>query len=244
MRIVIVIALASCSAVALADTTAGAGDPIAGHNITIEDALKGVKGTGTLTAKLDVEQAGKSLGSFTCELFEKQAPKTVANFVGLARGLRPWKDPKTSEWQKKPMYDGTVFHRVIPEFMIQGGDPKGNGTGDPGYEFGDEFAEGLQMDKGGILAMANRGPGTNGSQFFITEKATPWLTGKHTIFGQCTPLDLEMKIARLPAGARNMPNDPVTLKKVTISRGAPKKAAGGAKKEKAEKPAEKAAGAE
>jgi peptidyl-prolyl cis-trans isomerase A (cyclophilin A) len=229
MRTVIVIALASCSAVALADTAAGGGDPIAGHTISLEDATKGLKGTGPLTAKIDVEQAGKSLGSFSCELHEKQAPKTVANFVGLARGVRPWKDPKTGEWVKKPMYDGTVFHRVIPEFMIQGGDPKGNGTGDPGYEFGDEFAEGLQMDKGGILAMANRGPGTNGSQFFITEKATPWLNGKHTIFGQCTPLDLELKIARVPTGARNMPNEPVTIKKVTITRGAAKKA-GGSKK--------------
>jgi peptidyl-prolyl cis-trans isomerase A (cyclophilin A) len=221
LRTAIVVGLAMSSASALADTAAGAGgDPIAGHNITLEDATKGIKGTGPLTAKIDVEQAGKALGSFSCELFDKQAPKTVANFVGLARGVRPWKDPKTGEWVKKPMYDGTVFHRVIPEFMIQGGDPKGNGTGDPGYEFGDEFADGLSMDKGGILAMANRGPGTNGSQFFITEKATPWLTGKHTIFGQCTPLDLEIKIARVPVGARNMPNEPVTVKKVTIARGA------------------------
>jgi peptidyl-prolyl cis-trans isomerase A (cyclophilin A) len=222
LRTSIVVALASSSAIALADTTAAGagGDPIAGHNISLEDATKGVKGTGGLTAKIDVEQSGKVIGSFSCELFDKQAPKTVANFVGLARGVRPWKDPKTGEWVKKPMYDGTIFHRVIPEFMIQGGDPKGNGTGDPGYEFGDEFADGLSMDKGGILAMANRGPGTNGSQFFITEKATPWLTGKHTIFGQCTPLDLEMKIARVPVGARNMPNEPVTIKKVTIARGA------------------------
>jgi peptidyl-prolyl cis-trans isomerase A (cyclophilin A) len=226
MRIGIVIALATLSAPALADTAAGgASDPVANHTISLEDATKGIKGTGTLMAKIDVDQAGKSLGSFSCELFEKQAPKTVANFVGLARGVRPWKDPKTGEWVKKPMYDGTVFHRVIPEFMIQGGDPKGNGTGDPGYEFADEFADGLSMDKGGILAMANRGPGTNGSQFFITEKATPWLTGKHTIFGLCTPLDLEMKIARVPTGARNMPNDAVTIKKLTITRGAPKKTA-------------------
>jgi peptidyl-prolyl cis-trans isomerase A (cyclophilin A) len=213
------------SAVAYADTAAGAGDPVANHTISLEDATKGVKGTGPLMAKIDIEQSGKSLGSFTCELFDKQAPKTVANFVGLARGVRPWKDPKTSEWQKKPMYDGTVFHRVIPEFMIQGGDPKGTGTGDPGYEFGDEFDPSLTMDKGGILAMANRGPGTNGSQFFITEKATPWLTGKHTIFGLCTPLELEMKIARVPTASRNMPNDPVTIKKLTITRGAAKKAA-------------------
>jgi peptidyl-prolyl cis-trans isomerase A (cyclophilin A) len=230
MRTAIVVALASLSAPALAaDQAAAGGDPVAGHTISLEDATKGLKGTGPLTAKIDVEQSGKSLGSFTCELFDKQAPKTVANFVGLARGTRPWKDPKTGEWVKKPLYDGTVFHRVIPEFMIQGGDPKGNGTGDPGYEFQDEFADGLAMDKGGILAMANRGPGTNGSQFFITEKATPWLTGKHTIFGQCTPLDLEMKIARVPAGARNAPNDPVTIKKITITRGAAKKAAKPAK---------------
>ena len=220
MRIAIVIAVASLGAVALADTAAGGGDPIPSHTISLEDATKGLKGSGPLTAKIEVEQAGKKLGTFTCELFDKQAPKTVANFVGLARGVRPWKDPKTGEWVKKPMYDGTVFHRVIPEFMIQGGDPKGNGTGDPGYEFGDEFSEGLAMDKGGILAMANRGPNTNGSQFFITEKATPWLTGKHTIFGQCQPLDLEMKIARVPTGARNMPTEPVVIKKVTITRGA------------------------
>jgi peptidyl-prolyl cis-trans isomerase A (cyclophilin A) len=231
MRIVFVVALASLSAPAFADTAAGSGgDPVAGHTISLEDATKGLKGTGPLTAKIDIEQAGKSLGSFSCELFDKQAPKTVANFVGLARGVRPWKDPKTGDWIKKPMYDGTIFHRVIPEFMIQGGDPKGNGTGDPGYEFGDEFVDGLQMDKGGILAMANRGPGTNGSQFFITEKATPWLTGKHTIFGQCQPLELEMKIARVPTGPRNVPNEPVTIKKVTIARGAAAKKAAKAPK--------------
>ena len=227
MRIAIVVASFAVAVPAVADTASGGGgDPVANHTITLEEATKGLKGAGPLTAKIDVEQSGKSLGSFTCELFDKQAPKTVANFVGLARGVRPWKDPKTGEWVKKPMYDGTIFHRVIPEFMIQGGDPKGNGTGDPGYEFGDEFDPSLQMDKGGILAMANRGPGTNGSQFFITEKATPWLNGKHTIFGLCSPLDLEMKIARVPTGARNMPTDPVTIKKLTISHGAaPKKKA-------------------
>jgi peptidyl-prolyl cis-trans isomerase A (cyclophilin A) len=228
MRIAIALCFTLVSVPALADTAAGAGDPVANHTISLEDATKGVKGTGPLMAKIDVEQSGKMLGTFTCELFEKQAPKTVANFVGLARGVRPWKDPKTGEWVKKPMYDGTVFHRVIPEFMIQGGDPKGNGTGDPGYEFADEFDPSLQMDKGGILAMANRGPNTNGSQFFITEKATPWLNGKHTIFGQCAPLDLELKIARVPTGARNMPTEPVTIKKVTITHGSAK--TGGKKK--------------
>ncbi len=235
MRIASAICLGRRSAVAPADTAAGSGDPIASHTISLEDATKGVKGSGPLMAKIEVEQGRKTMGTFTCELFDKQAPKTVANFVGLARGVRPWKDPKTGEWVKKPMYDGTIFHRVIPEFMIQGGDPKGNGTGDPGYEFGDEFDPSLQMDKGGVLAMANRGPGTNGSQFFLTEKATPWLNGKHTIFGQCQPLELEMKIARVPTGARNMPTDPVTIKKVTISRGAVKKSSKkAAKAEKAE----------
>ncbi len=196
--------------------------------VTIEEATKGLKGTGPLMAKIEVEQAGKALGTFTCELFEKQTPKTVANFVGLARGLRQFKDPKTGAWTKKPFYDGLTFHRVIPGFMIQGGDPKGNGTGDPGYEFEDEIVPELKMDKGGLLAMANRGPGTNGSQFFITEKATPWLTGRHTIFGECDPLDLEKKIARVPRGPRDVPNDPVVIKKVTITRGAAK----GAKKSK------------
>jgi peptidyl-prolyl cis-trans isomerase A (cyclophilin A) len=233
MRIAFALGLSLVAAPAFADTTAGTtgGDPIANHTIAIEDATKGLKGSGPLSAKIDVEQGGKALGSFTCELFDKQAPKTVANFVGLARGIRPWKDPKTGEWQKKPMYDGTIFHRVIPEFMIQGGDPKGNGTGDPGYEFPDEISDQLQMDKGGILAMANRGPNTNGSQFFITEKATPWLNGKHTIFGQCAPLDLELKIARVPTGARNMPTDAVTIKKLTIMHGAAPK--GGSKKKAA-----------
>jgi peptidyl-prolyl cis-trans isomerase A (cyclophilin A) len=206
-------------ALALADASTGAGDPLADHTLPLDAALKGLKGAGPLTAKIDIEQGGKPLGSFTCELFEKQAPKTVANFVGLARGERPFKDPKSGEWVKKPFYNGLTFHRVIPDFMIQGGDPSGNGTGDPGYMFGDEFDDSLKMDKGGILAMANRGPGTNGSQFFITEKATPWLTGRHTIFGACEPLALVTKIASVPKGARDLPSEPVVMKKVTISRG-------------------------
>lgn len=207
---------------ALAQT--GGGDPISSHILTLDEATKGMKGAGTLVAKIDVEQGGKTLGTFTCELFEKQVPKTVANFVGLARGTRPWKNPQTGQWEKdKPLYNGITFHRVIPEFMIQTGDPRGTGAGDPGYEFEDEFVESLKMDKGGILAMANRGPGTNGSQFFITEKAAPWLSGKHTIFGACDPVDLVAKVARVPAGARNQPADPVVMKKVTISRGKGKK---------------------
>lgn len=209
-------------AAALSLSTVGhaqSADPVANHTITVSDATKGLKGTGPLLAKLDIEQGGAKLGTISCQLFEKEAPMTVANFVGLARGKRPFYDVKTSSWQSKPFYDGLVFHRVIPDFMIQGGDPLGNGSGDPGYSFGDEFAPSLSMDKPGLLAMANRGPATNGSQFFITDKAAPWLTGRHTIFGSCDPTDLVAKIARVERGARDVPNVPVVIKKVSISRG-------------------------
>jgi peptidyl-prolyl cis-trans isomerase A (cyclophilin A) len=212
------------AAPAFADATVGEhgmADPVAGK-FTLDEAVKGVKGTGVLMAKIDVQQGGKDLGAFACELFEKETPKTVANFVGLARGLRPAKDPKTGQWEKKPFYDGLTFHRVIPGFMIQGGDPTGTGRGNPGYQFEDEIVADLKMDKGGILAMANAGPGTNGSQFFITEKAATWLTGHHTIFGQCTPVDLVTKIAGVPKTQpgpnASIPATPVTIGKVLISR--------------------------
>ena len=164
-------------------------DPVASHTISVADATKGVKGTGPLMAKLDVEQGGKALGSFQCELFEKQTPKTVANFVGLARGVRPFYDPKTKAWEKRPFYDGLTFHRVIKDFMIQGGCPHGSGTGGPGYKFEDECRPDLKHNKPGILSMANAGPRTNGSQFFITHVATPWLDGKHTVFGEVVSAD-------------------------------------------------------
>ena len=125
-----------------------------------------------------------SRGTIVVKLFEKDAPLTVANFAGLATGSREWTDPRTHAKSKARLYDGTVFHRVIPQFMIQGGDPLGTGTGDPGYRFADEFQSGKKFDKPGILAMANAGPGTNGSQFFITEVPTPHLNNKHTIFGE------------------------------------------------------------
>ena len=212
--------LVGAAAPALADE-----DPAGpSHTISMDDATKGMKGAGVLEAKIDIEQGGKALGSFTCELFEQKTPKTVANFVGLARGTRAWKDPKSGEWVKgKPFYDGLTFHRVIPNFMIQGGDPMGSGIGNPGYKFEDEFVSDLSFSKTALLAMANAGPTTNGSQFFITEGTPGHLNNKHTIFGVCAPADLVSKIARVPTGARNAPSDPVVMKKVTIQRTAKKK---------------------
>jgi peptidyl-prolyl cis-trans isomerase A (cyclophilin A) len=158
-----------------------------------------------------------SLGDLSCRLFYKQSPKTVANFVGLATGNGT--PSHASPTPKKPFYDGTIFHRVIPEFMIQGGDPKGNGTGGPGYEIADEFDKSLSFDRPGILAMANRGPNTGGSQFFVTEKPTPWLNGHHAIFGECKPTDLIRKIARVPVVPPNRPSEDVKVNKLEISWG-------------------------
>ena len=188
-------------------------DPAKGH-FTLEEATKGLSGSGPLTAKIETTQ-----GTFTCELFDKQAPITVANFVGLARGLRPWKDPKSGKWVKKPFYDGLIFHRVIPGFMIQGGDPLGVGTGNPGYRFEDEISPDLTFDTQGLLAMANAGPGPNSSQFFLTAGTPPPPTGHHTIFGQCEPLSLVTKIAGVERGPRDKPATDVVMKKVVISRG-------------------------
>jgi peptidyl-prolyl cis-trans isomerase A (cyclophilin A) len=160
-----------------------------------------------------------SLGKIVCRLFEKEAPQTVANFVGLAEGTREWTDPKTGQKVKRPFYDGLIFHRVIPDFMIQGGDPRGDGTGGPGYQFGDEFSPALKHDKPGRLSMANAGPGTNGSQFFITEKETSWLDGRHTIFGEVVEgMPVVSKIARTPKDGRDRPLTPVVMTKVTILR--------------------------
>jgi len=163
-------------------------------------------------------------GMMHCTLFEKDTPVTVENFIGLATGKKDWKNPASGVTKHNtPLYDGTIFHRVIPEFMAQGGDPLGTGTGDPGYRFKDEFVDTLTFDRPGRLAMANSGPNTNGSQFFITEVPTPWLNGKHTIFGQCddATVALVKKIARLPQDARNMPLTPIRIVHLTIQRGAP-----------------------
>jgi peptidyl-prolyl cis-trans isomerase A (cyclophilin A) len=160
-----------------------------------------------------------SMGRITCRLFDKEAPLTVANFIGLAEGTKPWTDPVSKQKMKaKPFYDGTTFHRVIPQFMIQGGDPTGTGTGDPGYMFADEFDPNLNFDVPGRMAMANSGPGTNGSQFFITEVPTTHLNQKHTIFGQCDEPSLSVvsSIARVQRDTEDKPLQPVILNKVSI----------------------------
>lgn len=164
-------------------------------------------------------------GTMRCTLFEKQTPETVANFIGLATGTKDWKNPVSGVTKHGvPLYDGTIFHRVIPNFMIQGGDPAGNGTGDPGYKFRDEIVPGLTFDRPGRLAMANSGPGTNGSQFFITEVPTPHLNGRHTIFGQCdsAAVTLVKQIASMASDPRNnRPFRPVKINHITIEHGGP-----------------------
>lgn len=160
-----------------------------------------------------------SMGRITCQFFQKQAPNAVANFIGLAEGTKDWTDPSTNKkMHHKPLYDGTTFHRVIPEFMIQGGDPAGNGTGDPGYTFADEFDPNLNFDVPGRLAMANSGPNTNGSQFFITEQGYDSLNQHYTIFGQCdeSSVSVVKAIARVQRDDNDKPLVPVVLKKVTI----------------------------
>ncbi len=160
-----------------------------------------------------------TMGEIECRLFQKEAPEAVANFVGLATGTKDWTDPKTKDkMHGKPLYDGTTFHRVIPGFMIQGGDPLGDGTGGPGYEFKDEFDPNLNFDVAGRLAMANSGPDTNGSQFFITEAPQPRLDQQYTIFGQCTDdsIPIVESIARVNRDSNDKPVEPVILRKVTI----------------------------
>ena len=160
-----------------------------------------------------------SQGNIVARLLEKEAPKTVENFVGLAEGTKEFTDESTGKKQKKNYYDGLVFHRVIPKFMIQGGCPQGTGRGGPGYKFADEFHPSSNHSNAGKLSMANSGPGTNGSQFFITVAATPWLDNKHTIFGEVVEgQDVADKISNLPRDSNDRPKTPVVMQKVRFER--------------------------
>jgi peptidyl-prolyl cis-trans isomerase A (cyclophilin A) len=194
-------------------------DPLDGK-WTLADATKDLKGTGALVATIDT-----SKGKLTCKLYDDKAPLTVANFVGLSTGKRAWLDPSSGQWVNKPAYDGTTFHRIIKDFMIQGGDPKGDGSGEPGYVFPDELWAGGAHDRAGLLCMANRGANTNGSQFFITDSDGPSVKNldrmhSYTIFGECSPVDAIHAIAGVPTGPRDKPLTPVTINSVKVARGA------------------------
>jgi peptidyl-prolyl cis-trans isomerase A (cyclophilin A) len=161
-----------------------------------------------------------TMGNIVCRLFEKEAPKTVQNFTELAEGKRDWNDNVSGKKGPGPLYSGTIFHRVIPDFMIQGGDPSGTGMGGPGYRFEDETkGSPHKFDKAGKLAMANAGPNTNGSQFFITVAPTPWLTGNHTIFGEVAEgQDIVTKISNAPRDRKDRPNQDVSINAIRIER--------------------------
>jgi peptidyl-prolyl cis-trans isomerase A (cyclophilin A) len=175
-----------------------------------------IPGEGDLKARLVT-----NLGNVTVRLFEKRAANTVRNFIGLAGGTIEWTDPETEETTSRPLYNNTIFHRVIPNFMIQCGDPLGRGTSGPGYRFKDEFHATLRHHKAGVVSMANSGPNTNGSQFFVTEVATPWLDNKHSVFGEVVDgMDVVKAIARVPTNpVNNKPHKDVILEKIDVYRG-------------------------
>lgn len=186
-------------------------DPTGGR-FTLAQATEGLDGTGALTAEIET-----SLGDFTCTLLDREAPITVANFVGLARGKRPFWDPVAATWARRPFYDGSIFHRVIPGFMIQGGDQLRSGAGDTGYTVTDEHVQ--PHNAAGQLCMANRGPNTGSAQFFITEAARDHLDGTYSIFGSCTPTDLVQRITAVPRSESDRPNTPVFIRHVRVRRG-------------------------
>jgi peptidyl-prolyl cis-trans isomerase A (cyclophilin A) len=190
-------------------------DPLKGV-FTLEDATKGLTGKGKLVAEIKTDA-----GKLECELYDDRAPITVANFIGLARGLRPFKNPK-GEWTKAPGYDGTTFHRIIKGFMIQGGDPVGTGAGEPGYVIPDEVWDGAYHSERGLICMANRGPNTNGMQFFIMDGSAPHLDSGYTIFGKCGPESVIEKIADSKVQGDRAENPP-KIQKVTVKRVAAKK---------------------
>ena len=162
-----------------------------------------------------------SEGSFTVRLFDEEAPKTVENFIGLAEGTKEWTDPRVNRTVRQPYYDNVIFHRVIAGFMIQGGDPLGQGIGGPGYTFADEFHPSLRHDKPGILSMANRGPNTNGGQFFITLAPTPHLDDRHAVFGEVTEgMDVVRRIGSTRTGERDRPVKDIAIETIKIRRAA------------------------
>ena len=185
----------------------------------LKEFIKDIEGDGPLQADFELED-----GIISCALEGEKAPATVASFVGLAMGKLAFKDEKTGKWTKRPFFDGLTFHRVIPNFMLQGGDPRGVGTGGPGYRFNDEFHPELKHTRPGTLSMANAGPGTNGSQFFITEVATPRLDNRHAVFGYCKNLPLIKKLARVEKKDKELgpraskPASPIVVKTVRIYR--------------------------
>ena len=204
---------ADADAEADAEVEAAEADPDALNAEVPADILAGIEGEGTLTAIFVT-----SKGEIVCELYEEQAPITVANFVGLATGAKAFIDPNDNARKQEPFYNGTLFHRVIPGFMIQGGDRLGRGMGGPGYRFADEFHADLRHSEAGILSMANSGPGTNGSQFFITDGATPHLDNRHSVFGKCENTDIVSEIASVDRGQADRPNEDVTIDELRIER--------------------------
>lgn len=194
-----------------AETQDGAADEAGAESA--EEILAQFEGEGTLTATIETTQ-----GTLHCELFDEKAPETVANFAGLATAKKTYRSNDSGDLVRGNFYNGLIFHRVIPNFMIQGGDPTGTGTSGPGYQFDDEFDSSLVHDKAGIMSMANSGPGTNGSQFFITDGATPHLNGRHSVFGHCAETDVVSEIARVTRGRGDRPVDEVVIQSITVER--------------------------
>jgi len=212
VMMIVFAAMAAALAPALAKEKSDAKANDVKKEISPEDAVKKIAKKGGEFAVIDT-----SMGRIICELFRDKAPIGVDNFVGLAEGTKEFKDPKNGEMTKRHFYDGLIFHRVIPNFMIQGGDPLGTGIGGPGYKFKNEVSSSLTFDKPGRLAYANAGPDTNGSQFFITHIATPWLNGGYTIFGQTVVgQDVVNAIGNAPKNMQDRPLTTITINKVTI----------------------------
>jgi len=182
------------------------------NDYDLKMALKGLKSKGSLYAGIHT-----NLGEVIVRLWDEKAPNTVANFVGLSRGSKEWQDPVSGRWQKRALYHDVICHRVIPDFMVQCGDPTGQGRGGPGYTFADEINPDVHFDRAGLIAMANRGPNTNGSQFFLTDGPATHIDGKHTIFGEVIKgADIVSKIARVPVGASHRPTSEVVIKNIEI----------------------------